>query len=75
MAQTYACFLNGKFYGAGDLDYMNERFRDYVVASGMSGKDYSTFPLTTKEKATEIVTQSINDQYRRVFESLAKEDE
>jgi len=73
--QTYACFINGKFYGAGDLEYMNELFRDYVVTSGMYGKDECTFRITTKEKARDIVTQSINEQYRRVFESLAKEDE
>ncbi|EME76200.1 hypothetical protein OZL92_20850 [Bacillus sonorensis] len=75
MAETYACFINGKFYGAGDLEYMNELFRDYVITHGLYGKDDCTFRITTKEKAREIVTQSINDQYRRVFESLAKEDE
>ncbi|WP_144625156.1 hypothetical protein [Bacillus altitudinis] len=75
MTQIYACFLNGKFYGAGDLGYMNELFRDYVVNHGLYGKDDCTFRVTTKEKARDIVTQSINKQYRGVFESLAKEDE
>lgn len=64
MKQTYVCFLNGKFYGAGDLEYMNDLFRDYVVISEMYGKDDCTFRITTKEKAREIlVNETINDNY------------
>ncbi|WP_081043999.1 hypothetical protein [Bacillus paralicheniformis] len=41
------------FYGAGDLEYMHELFRDYVVYCEMYGRDDCTFRVTTKEKARE----------------------
>jgi hypothetical protein len=64
MKQTYACFLNGKFYGAGDIEYMNDLFRDYVVTSEMYGKDDCTFRITTKEKARVIlINETINNNY------------
>ncbi|MDE1404588.1 hypothetical protein [Bacillus licheniformis] len=73
MAQTYACFLNGKFYGAGDLDYMNELFRDYVFTSGMYGKDECVFRITSREKARRIL---INETITNNYEALERlEDE
>ncbi|WP_303984514.1 hypothetical protein [Niallia circulans] len=55
MTQIYACFLNGKLYGKGDLAYMNDLFRDWVVDCEMYGKDDVTFRVTTIEKMREIV--------------------
>ncbi|AWM47464.1 hypothetical protein DDT09_06240 [Bacillus amyloliquefaciens] len=55
MAQIYACFLNGKLYGWGDLEYMSELFRDYVVYCEMYGIDDCTFRITTKEKARSLM--------------------
>ncbi|ASB89252.1 MULTISPECIES: hypothetical protein [Bacillus] len=64
MSQTYACFLNGKFYGAGNLEYMNELFRDYVVNSEMYGKGECAFRITSQEKAREIlINETINNNY------------
>ncbi|KAA0813070.1 hypothetical protein SFC27_22585 [Bacillus licheniformis] len=65
MYQIYACFLNGKFYGAGDLEYMHELFRDYVVYCEMYGRDDCTFRVTTKEKARELmIKESIKNNYK-----------
>lgn len=49
MTQIYACFLNGKLYGTGDLEYMNELFRDYVVACEMYGRESCEFRIVRKE--------------------------
>lgn len=60
MTQIYACFLNGKLYGKGDLEYMNTLFRDWVVYCEMYGKDDVTFRVTTVEKMREIVKEAEN---------------
>ncbi|MBG9901837.1 hypothetical protein ABH16_04750 [Bacillus altitudinis] len=57
MTQIYACFLNGKLYGKGNLAYMNDLFRDRVVDCEMYGKDDVTFRVTTVEKMREIVKE------------------
>lgn len=73
MAQIYACFLNGKLYGCGDIEYMNELFRDYVVYCEMYGRDDCTFRITTKEKARRLV---INETICENCEALKRlEDE
>lgn len=58
MTQIYACILNGKLYGTGDLDYMSALFRDWVVDCEMYGKDDVTFRITTVEKMREIVEEA-----------------
>lgn len=58
MTQVYACFLNGKLYGKGDLDYMKDLFRDWVVDCEMYGKDDVTFRVTTVDKMREIVKEA-----------------
>ena len=55
MVQMYACFLNGKLYGCGDIEYVNDLFRDYVVNCEMYGRDDCTFHITTKEKACRLL--------------------
>lgn len=55
MVQIYSCFLNGKLYGCGDVEYMNELFRDYVVNYEMYGRDDCSFRITTKEKARRLL--------------------
>jgi hypothetical protein len=41
----YKCYLNGKFYGSGDLEYMKELFVDYVVTCKMYGKSEVDFKI------------------------------
>lgn len=42
---VFKCYLNGKFYGSGDLHYMHELFKDYVLDCGMYGKDEVDFKI------------------------------
>ncbi|WP_161805237.1 hypothetical protein [Sporosarcina globispora] len=41
----YRCYLNGKFYGTGNLKYMQELFVDYVVTCEMYGKNQAEFKI------------------------------
>lgn len=41
----YHCYLNGKLYGKGSLEYMSELFRSYVVDSKMYGHDTCDFVI------------------------------
>lgn len=45
MSKKYTCYLNGKFYGYGPPEYMNELFRDYVVACQLYGKQEVSFDI------------------------------
>lgn len=42
---TYKCYLNGKFYGGGGLNYMKELFVDYVVTCEMYGRKECEFKI------------------------------
>ena len=48
--QRYVCYLNGNIYGMGDLEYMNELFRDYVVACRMHGNEQVEFRIVDREE-------------------------
>lgn len=41
----YTCYLNGKIYGTGPLEFMNELFRDYVVTCKLYNKEEVTFTI------------------------------
>ena len=41
----YKCYLNDSLYGSGDLEYINQLFRDYVVNCGMYGKEQAEFKI------------------------------
>lgn len=43
--ELYKCYLNGVFYGGGNLDYVHELFKDYVVDSKMYGKKECDFKI------------------------------
>lgn len=43
--ETYKCYLNGKVYGAGSLEYMHELFTDYVITHKMYGKRKCEFEI------------------------------
>ena len=43
--QTYICYLNGKFYGGGPLEYMHELFKDYVITCQMYGHEECEFKI------------------------------
>lgn len=41
----YICYLNGEPYGTGDLEYMGELFKDYVVNCKMYDKKECEFKI------------------------------
>lgn len=41
----YECYLNGKFYGTGSLEYMHELFKDYFITCEMYGRDRADFEI------------------------------
>lgn len=45
----YMCYLNGKFYGIGDLAYMHELFKDYVITCEMYEKKECEFKIVKVE--------------------------
>jgi hypothetical protein len=45
----YKCYLNGKFYGGGNLRYMHELFADYVIHNKMYGKPEVDFKIVRDE--------------------------
>lgn len=47
---TYKCFLNGKFYGSGNAQYMKELFNDYVVIKRMYGKKEVDFKIVKVDR-------------------------
>ena len=49
MKTTYECYLNGEFYGSGDLYYMKELFVDYVITCEMYGKKQCDFKIIKNE--------------------------
>lgn len=46
--EYYECFLNGKRYGVGSLEYMLELFKDYVVTCKMYGKNEADFKIVKR---------------------------
>lgn len=46
--EVYMCYLNGRLYGSGNLDYMHELFKDYVVTCEMYGKRECEFKIVRK---------------------------
>lgn len=64
MKETYLCYLNGKFYGGGDLKYMRELFIDYVVNCKMYCKDEVEFKVI-KHKQGEDIKALLNQQPQR----------
>lgn len=45
MNKRYECWLNGQFYGGGNLAYMKELFVDYVINCEMYGKKQAEFKI------------------------------
>ena len=43
--ETYICYLNGKLYGKGDLEYIHELFIDYVINCNMYGQKECDFKI------------------------------
>lgn len=73
MAQIYACFLNGKLYGCGDVEYVNDLFRDYVVNCEMYGKDDCTFQITKKEKVRRLLINETIGENSEALKRLGSE--
>lgn len=49
----YKCYLNGKFYGGGNLQYMRELFVDYVITHKMYGKSEVDFKIVKEARVNE----------------------
>lgn len=41
----YELRLNGRFYGTGNLDYMNELIHDYLIVNELYGRDNCSFEI------------------------------
>ncbi|PFK99925.1 hypothetical protein COJ01_17925 [Priestia megaterium] len=67
MSKKYTCYLNGNFYGYGPLEYMNELFRDYVVACEMYGRKEVSFDIVEgfNPKAQQNGENDTNDRTNR----------
>lgn len=50
----YKCYLNGVFYGIGDLKYMQELFVDYVVTCKMYGREQCEFNIVKAQDKVNI---------------------
>jgi hypothetical protein len=50
MSVRYSCYLNGKFYGSGNLAYMKELFVDYVIFHRMYGRSEVDFKIVKEER-------------------------
>ncbi len=55
MKDRYIMFLNGQFYGGGDLEYMKELFIDYVVTCKMYGKNDVTISIQKEPEGVVFV--------------------
>lgn len=49
----YKCYLNGRFYGSGNLAYMKELFMDYVIFHKMYGKEEVDFKIVHEQSELE----------------------
>lgn len=67
------CFLNGKLYGCGDIEYMNDLFCDYVVYCEMYGRDDCIFWIIMKEKVCRLVINEIIYENNEVLKWLEGE--
>lgn len=43
--ECYKCYLNGVFYGSGNINHIHELFKDYVIASKMYSKKECVFRI------------------------------
>ena len=50
MAEIYECYLNGKFYGSGPLEYIRELFEDYFITCKMYGRDKAEFTVRKRKE-------------------------
>jgi hypothetical protein len=53
MKARYKCYLNGKFYGSGNLPYMKELFVDYVILHRMYGRSEVDFKIVKEDCSKE----------------------
>jgi hypothetical protein len=48
--EHYKCYLNGKFYGSGSLEYMRELFVDYFITCKMYGRPEADFKIVKEDE-------------------------
>ncbi|MDE3840950.1 hypothetical protein C0966_16920 (plasmid) [Bacillus methanolicus] len=72
MSTLYKCYLNGKFYGFGNLEYMKELFVDYVVLNRMYGRDEVDFKIIkeVRDKNNEYA-ETIRKEVKKALEENA----
>lgn len=69
-SKLYKCFLNGKPYGTGDLDYMKELFVDYVVTCEMYDKDRCDFTIVSLDAWKEVMMKETSGDYSKALQAL-----
>ncbi|QQO41082.1 hypothetical protein 015DV002_128 [Bacillus phage 015DV002] len=70
-SKLYICFLNGKPYGKGDLEYMLELFKDYVVTCEMYGKARCDFTVVSLDEWKKVKSKAVNGKYSKALQALA----
>ena len=72
MKEQYVCYLNGKRYGSGDMEYMRELFIDYFVTCQMHGNEQGEFKVVSRSKMIRDSYDKVVERYGGVLEELAK---
>lgn len=72
MKEQYICYLNGKRYGKGDMEYMRELFIDYFVTCKMHGREQGEFKVVNEKKVIKDIYDKVVDQYGNVLEELRR---
>ena len=72
LKEQYICYLNGKRYGNGDMEYMRELFIDYFVTCQMHGNEQGEFKVVSRKKLIKNIYNEIVDQYGNVLEELGR---
>lgn len=71
MTKQYICYLNGKPYGKGNLEYMHELFHDYVINCKMHGTEEVSFKIIERSKMMKKSIQQCIEQNGEVLRRLA----
>lgn len=72
MKKQYVCFLNGKRYGSGDMEYMKELFIDYFITCNMYGNEVGEFKVVSKDKLVKESFDKAVDQFGGMLEDMGR---
>lgn len=65
----YMCYLNGRLYGSGGLDYIHELFKDYFITCKMYGKSECDFKVIKYDPPTKTIVEEDSDTVAPKFVS------